>query len=479
MYLVRSIGDATAPDIPGNNVQWTPGQTRYVHESLIQSYRNNPAAWEIVATPDYTPVTSQDDINNALLKSADALGVITRRDTGLLIAGSGAANATKLIAVSSQNPFYAVQIAYQHLGGSGNCTGILACVATTDDPGPMDYSLGGSDANLKKIVTPKKGGTEYNTLSANGWQAITWASAASTSVTDPGANLVGTSVSDIIDVTPVQASDGLYYALIRVYDGVTIYTRGGYVGFVTGTQYNDEATPHKLVAMYRSGDHVTDPSTWTTAITPSFADIAICPIVVRLFGMAKAHNTLLMSGDSRFDSVSDSTAQKYRGSAFLLSKSLNSAGYKTSLVRACAGGMTSATYLQHGLKMLTLCSPSVAIYNVYTVNDGAQTTAVMNVAKQRAWQFVKAAIAVGAQPVLVTSWPQNSVTAPQLALMQELDTWASLSGIPYVSPLAVWGGADGSWGSYGFDTNHGTNAFYQLFADYVMDMLIARKFVTK
>lgn len=58
MYLVRSIGDATAPDIPGNNVQWTPGQTRYVHESLIQSYRNNPAAWEIVATPDASPVTS-------------------------------------------------------------------------------------------------------------------------------------------------------------------------------------------------------------------------------------------------------------------------------------------------------------------------------------------------------------------------------------------------------------------------------------
>jgi len=61
MYLVKALGYATAPDIPGNDVQWTPGQTRYVHESLIQRYRNNPAAWEVVATPDATSVTSQTD----------------------------------------------------------------------------------------------------------------------------------------------------------------------------------------------------------------------------------------------------------------------------------------------------------------------------------------------------------------------------------------------------------------------------------
>lgn len=72
MYLVRSIGDATAPDIPGNNVQWTPGQTRYVHESLIQSYRNNPAAWEIVATPDASPVTSS---RNPLTGGVELSGV--------------------------------------------------------------------------------------------------------------------------------------------------------------------------------------------------------------------------------------------------------------------------------------------------------------------------------------------------------------------------------------------------------------------
>ena len=78
MYLVRSIGDATAPDIPGNNVQWTPGQTRYVHESLIQSYRNNPAAWEIVATPDASPVTSSRNpvtgVSEILVTIAGTLG---------------------------------------------------------------------------------------------------------------------------------------------------------------------------------------------------------------------------------------------------------------------------------------------------------------------------------------------------------------------------------------------------------------------
>lgn len=58
MYVVKALVDATAPDFPGSDVKWTAGQSRYVHESLIERYRNDPAAWEIVATPDYTPVTS-------------------------------------------------------------------------------------------------------------------------------------------------------------------------------------------------------------------------------------------------------------------------------------------------------------------------------------------------------------------------------------------------------------------------------------
>lgn len=52
MYLIKSLGEATAPDIPGHNVQWVPGQSRLVHDSLIDQYRNNPLAWEIVATTD-------------------------------------------------------------------------------------------------------------------------------------------------------------------------------------------------------------------------------------------------------------------------------------------------------------------------------------------------------------------------------------------------------------------------------------------
>lgn len=49
MFLVKAKVAATAPDLPGHDVKWAVGQQRYVHESLIEQYRSNPAAWEILS----------------------------------------------------------------------------------------------------------------------------------------------------------------------------------------------------------------------------------------------------------------------------------------------------------------------------------------------------------------------------------------------------------------------------------------------
>ena len=70
MYLVKALGNAEEEDFPGSKVKWTTGQTKYVHESLIERYRNNPAAWAIVATPDASPGAGTLVQNNAVMCDA-------------------------------------------------------------------------------------------------------------------------------------------------------------------------------------------------------------------------------------------------------------------------------------------------------------------------------------------------------------------------------------------------------------------------
>ena len=62
MYLVTAKTKATAQDFPGSTVEWAVGQTREVHDSLIQEFKNNPAAWTVSggATTSTVTATSSD-----------------------------------------------------------------------------------------------------------------------------------------------------------------------------------------------------------------------------------------------------------------------------------------------------------------------------------------------------------------------------------------------------------------------------------
>jgi hypothetical protein len=60
MYIVKALVEATAPDLPGRDVNWTVGQVRHVHESLIQQYKNNPLAWIVLEEgTTETPTTKE------------------------------------------------------------------------------------------------------------------------------------------------------------------------------------------------------------------------------------------------------------------------------------------------------------------------------------------------------------------------------------------------------------------------------------
>lgn len=57
MYQVTFIGsgDTWDEDFPGSRVRWVSGQTREVHDSLVQRFRNNPASWSVSGGDDSSP----------------------------------------------------------------------------------------------------------------------------------------------------------------------------------------------------------------------------------------------------------------------------------------------------------------------------------------------------------------------------------------------------------------------------------------
>ena len=174
----------------------------------------------------------------------------------------------------------------------------------------------------------------------------------------------------------------------------------------------------------------------------------------------------MTAGDSRFDAVTeapDVTGAAYRSFGFKLAKTLTDGGTNTHLIRAAFGGATSAQYQQHGMAVLDYAAPNVALYLVYSINDGTPTRAIIDAAKARAVAFVKKCRAKGVQPYLITSYPRGSMTAPEKALLDALDVWSAASGVPYFSPLVQYGTASGDWqsGVSTDGTNHMTQAAYQ------------------
>lgn len=57
MYLVTAKVAAYDEDFPGSRVEWKVGQTREVHDSLVDRFRNNPAAWTVSGGNDSSPLS--------------------------------------------------------------------------------------------------------------------------------------------------------------------------------------------------------------------------------------------------------------------------------------------------------------------------------------------------------------------------------------------------------------------------------------
>lgn len=56
MFIVTAKVEAWEEDFPGCRVKWIVGQSREVHDSLVDKFRNNPAAWTVSGGSDSSPM---------------------------------------------------------------------------------------------------------------------------------------------------------------------------------------------------------------------------------------------------------------------------------------------------------------------------------------------------------------------------------------------------------------------------------------
>ena len=56
MFVVTAKVEAWEEDFPGSRVKWIVGQSREVHDSLVDKLRNNPAAWTVSGGSDSSPM---------------------------------------------------------------------------------------------------------------------------------------------------------------------------------------------------------------------------------------------------------------------------------------------------------------------------------------------------------------------------------------------------------------------------------------
>lgn len=402
---------------------------------------------------------------------------VSRPAGGAIQSSSTVQTQTEGLLMCSPVPYYALRISYTHLGGNGPVTGFKALFASSDDGGSRDMTSV-SDAALKKMVTPKRGGTSYNTIVTDGspgWVAVTWEGAASVNIADPGAGKLTTVTSDMAYVLGVVDANGLYPLLVRYFYGSASITIAPFLaGQAVGTNLATDMQGAYVVALNRGGtDAVATPSLWGDANGPN-PSASVANLTVEFF-TADSVMSVHCIGDSRFGvSAETSGTRQYLSFEAALQNALVALGRKASVIRAGISGSTSATYQSYGLSQYNMPVARWVVYLIYTVNDGAPTDATVGLALARAADVLRLARAAGQRVLFIPAFPNGATyTAPQLAKFGVITAWAQACGDAAFDALAVYGNeSDGSWRSgYAYDASHMLNSGYRDMAQRIALML--------
>jgi lysophospholipase L1-like esterase len=375
--------------------------------------------------------------------------------------------------------FSAARIGLRFLGGSGDMTDMKAIVASTDDIGDLLYQ---NTAETKKFVVPQRDGSTYNDRSFLGWKDVTFDGASSTSITDVGSGNDVVVWSDIVDVQAVSLADdpegtfdGYYPLMLRVH-GTGIFTVSGSNDGQTSQEYFDSSGARIHLNAERSGDGVTTPTQWGVANTPSFRSSNTLAVVVEAYTQEQ-NRSFMMVGDSRFATASTiESSVGYKVTAWRVERDLVAAGIKASVINTAKGGNTSDEYYARAKAMLDsdVIKPTDAVYLIYSINDGLPTDQIIANAKANCLRFLETCATKGIKPVLVTSFPRPSnYTTAELALLEGVETFATQTGFKTVSPLKLFGDANGVWlTGINEDSSHMTPEGYDQLAAAIVEKLV-------
>jgi len=359
-----------------------------------------------------------------------------------------------------------VRIGYIHAGGSGAVAGLIGVCAATDDAGTQDFTTL-TDANFKKAVTPKRGGVTTNALGSNGadgWRTITWATASSVGIADPGAGKQSVTWSDLIQCEGIVDAAGVYPLLVRMYPGSAAASRIGILtGMQVGANYVTDVQKSYAMSILRAGDNVTTLANWSDANTPATG--SPLALLVRFYAAADVTD-LMVVGDSRFGVSTELSGSKaYFSFEAYLNNAFAAVGRAATLFRGGISGGTSAVYQLAAMNLLNSgYSPDALLYTVWTVNDGSPTTALTAVAKFRAAEIVDKAKQAGAKVILIPYFPKGGgFTGAELTALADVKAFCTSTGATVFDAAATYGTATGDWNpGVSFDgTNHMTQASYQ------------------
>lgn len=387
---------------------------------------------------------------------------------------------TMALAVPIPFQFTAVQVLIPHLGGSGPMPGAKILVATSDDIGPGDYSLGTGDANLKKFLTPSINGVETNAISTNGgesgWLRMMKGASNVFDLQDAGTDKFDTVLTDRMDLRGVEdvTYQGRFNLLLRYQVPGNVLTRGSFTGQNTGAQFKVDAggVPPYLFAT-RAGDAVTDPAAWGRALTPSFSNSPVPPLGIILYGAGR-YSGVLFSMDSRGAVSSESSATAaYRSTEFYFETQTKNTKY--TVVKASRSGWSEAQYSALALAFMKAGRDTIrhTVHLIDSVNDGTVTQATIDENKARALEVKAGTEAIGGEVTFLVTFPRSSVIpADQLKMLEDLETWARQQTRRVLNPLKLYGKPNGQWRSgVGFDGNHLFNIWYRDLASRIYDLL--------
>ena len=101
-------------------------------------------------------------------------------------------------------------------------------------------------------------------------------------------------------------------------------------------------------------------------------------------------------------------------------------------VNAGHNGQTTANYLARGKSFVTALTPSIAIFEGLSVNDGTPTQNIVNAAWAACLEFVDHCEASGVIPVLWTAIPRNTYDATADGFRKAYNAKVRASGIDYI-----------------------------------------------